>query len=158
MDNTLILKSKEQTKILASKLAKTAKLGDIITLSGDLGAGKTSFAQYFIRSLSDDEIDVTSPTFNLLHVHQLKDLEIWHFDLYRLKNSDEIYELGIEDALTQGISLIEWPEIAQAILPKDRLDLRFDFTDEENTRIITFNGSDKWMRLNEKWIKNRVFE
>lgn len=147
MDNTLILENKEQTKKIATKLAKMVNLGDIITLSGNLGAGKTSFAQYFIKSLSDLDIEVTSPTFNLLHVYQLKTIEIWHFDLYRLKNSDEVYELGIEDAFIKGVSLIEWPEIIQTILPKDRLDLRIDFSSNKDERILTWKGSSKWTEL-----------
>jgi tRNA threonylcarbamoyladenosine biosynthesis protein TsaE len=151
MDNSLILKNKEQTKKFASKLAKVVKLGDIITLSGNLGAGKTSFAQYFIKALSDAEIEVTSPTFNLLHVYQLKVIEIWHFDLYRLKNGDEIYELGIEDAFLNGVSLIEWPEIIQSILPKDRLDLRIDFSSNKDERIITWKGSSRWTELLSKY-------
>jgi len=141
------LESLEQTKIFASKLAKIVSLGDIITLRGDLGSGKTSFVQYFIRSLSEENIEVTSPTFNLLHVHQLKSLEIWHFDLYRLKNRDEIYELGIEDAWNNGVSIIEWPEIIQDILPKNRLDLYIDFAKQENARILTWKGSGKWAEL-----------
>jgi tRNA threonylcarbamoyl adenosine modification protein YjeE len=147
MEYKIYIDNLEQMKIFALKLAKIVKLGDIITLSGDLGAGKTSFSQFFINALSDVDVEVTSPTFNLLHVHQLKNIDIWHFDLYRLKNENEVYELGIEDAWNNGVSLIEWPEIIRDILPKNRLDLRIDFVDQKNARIITWKGSEKWAQL-----------
>ena len=143
----IYLKNLQQTKIFALKLAKMVNLGDIITLSGNLGAGKTSFAQYFINALSDEDVEVTSPTFNLLHVYQLKTLEIWHFDLYRLRNSDEAYELGIEDAWNKAVSLIEWPEIIQGILPKDRLDIHINFAEKKDERILNWQGSSKWAQL-----------
>ena len=143
----IYLKNQEEMKNFASKLAKVAKSGDIITLSGDLGVGKTSFSQFFIRSLTDEDIEVTSPTFNLLHVYSLKILQIWHFDLYRLKNKQEIYELGIEDAFDNGVSLIEWPEIIKDSLPKNRLDLDLSFSKVDDARIINWKGSIKWAEL-----------
>ncbi len=148
------LNNLEQTKIFASKLAKIAKVGDIITFSGELGAGKTSFIQYFIQSLSEKNIEITSPTFNLLHIHKLNQLEIWHFDLYRLKSKEEAYELGIEDAFYQAISLIEWPEIIYNILPTSRLEIRLSFTNDSNARIVTLIGFDKWAEV----IKNELSE
>ena len=141
------LKNQEEMKNFAAKLAKVAKLGDIITLSGNLGVGKTSFSQFFIRSLTDEDVEVTSPTFNLLHVYSLKTLQIWHFDLYRLKNKQEIYELGIEDAFDNGVSLIEWPEIIKDSLPKNRLDLELAFSRPDDARIINWKGSIKWAEL-----------
>lgn len=137
----------KQTEILAARIAKIVVLGDVITLSGNLGAGKTSFAQYFIKSLTNEEIEVTSPTFNLLHLYKTLTLEIWHFDLYRLKNRDEIYELGIESAFNQGVSIIEWPEIIQTILPKDRLELNLAFSFKDEARILTLQGYGRWASL-----------
>ncbi len=148
------LKDLEQTKIFASKLAQIAKVGDIITFSGELGAGKTSFIQYFIQSLSDEIIEITSPTFNLLHIHKLDQLEIWHFDLYRLKNKEEAYELGIEDAFNQAISLIEWPEIIYNILPRNRLEIRLSFTNKLDARILTLTGLGKWAEI----IENKLLQ
>ena len=141
------LENLDQTKIFASRLAKIAKLSDIITFSGELGAGKTSFIQYFIQSLSDEIIEITSPTFNLLHIYKLKQLEIWHFDLYRLKSKEEAYELGIEDGFNRAISLIEWPEIIYDILPSNRLEIHLAFATEENARILTLIGFGKWSEI-----------
>ena len=134
----------ERTKFYASKLAKLTNIGDVITFTGKLGAGKTSFIQYFIRSLAEDELEVTSPTFNLLHVYKLDKLEIDHFDLYRLKNIEEAYELGIEHAFENAITLIEWPQIIMNILPKDRLEINLSFGEKENSRLMTLQAFGKW--------------
>jgi len=146
----LYLTNKNQTKLFATKVAKMACRGDVISLTGNLGAGKTSFVQYFVNSLSKDKIEVTSPTFNLLHIYNTNTMEIWHFDLYRLKHKKEVYELGVEDAFHQGISSIEWPEIIQDILPEERLEINIDFDKKDNNptvRTITLNTSGKWTNL-----------
>lgn len=148
IQKNIYLKNIEQTEILAAKLAKELVKGDIVTFKGTLGAGKTTFIKALIKSLVKEDIDVTSPTFNLLHLYRADSIEIWHFDLYRLKNTIEIYELGIEDAFQYGISLIEWPEIITNILPEDRINIEISFTDEENARIINFSSdSIKWQRI-----------
>ncbi len=139
----------KDTEYYASVLAKIAEIGDIITFSGDLGVGKTSFIQSFVKSLSsynkvEQEIEVTSPTFNLLHVYDLKKYEVWHFDLYRLKSKQEIYELGIEDAFNSGVSLIEWPEIIEGMLPKDRLEIKMSFREDYHSRLLTLIAYGKW--------------
>ena len=99
------------TLAVAARLAAESRTGDIFLLEGDLGAGKTAFARAFIRSLTGDpDQEVPSPTFTLLQTYDTPRGEIWHFDLYRLKDPDEIYELGWEDAIADGILLIEWPD------------------------------------------------
>jgi tRNA threonylcarbamoyl adenosine modification protein YjeE len=133
-----------ETQAFASMLARIAKTGDIITFSGDLGVGKTSFIQFFIKSLAGQEIEVTSPTFNLLHIYKFNIGEVWHFDLYRLRDKKEIYELGIEDAFSYAISLIEWPEIINDILPKDRLEIKLSFGEDENSRSLSLKAYGNW--------------
>jgi tRNA threonylcarbamoyladenosine biosynthesis protein TsaE len=137
----------EQIKILASKIAQNLSIGDVVTFSGDLGSGKTTLIKYFIEHLSTDSIEVTSPTFNLLHLYKSNNLEIWHFDLYRLKNKIEAYELGIEDAFIYGISLIEWPEVIHDLLPENRLDIKLSFTNKEDSRIVHLSGNSKWTKV-----------
>jgi tRNA threonylcarbamoyl adenosine modification protein YjeE len=105
---------------LAARIAKLARPGDVIALQGELGAGKTSFARAFIRARGDNG-DVPSPTFTLVQVYELADATIWHFDGYRLRDADEAWELGIEDAFHAGISLIEWPQRFGALIPARRL-------------------------------------
>lgn len=110
------------TATLAARVAGLARPGDVIALKGELGAGKTTFARAFIRARGGDE-DVPSPTFTLVQVYELGDAAVWHFDAYRLRDPEEAWELGIEDAFAGGISLIEWPERLQPLLPARRLEI-----------------------------------
>ncbi|MDR2526443.1 MAG: tRNA (adenosine(37)-N6)-threonylcarbamoyltransferase complex ATPase subunit type 1 TsaE [Rickettsiales bacterium] len=106
--------SVDETQKIASAIADQFKIGDVVLLNGVLGAGKTYFISCIIRHiLGDNTINVTSPTFNLVKEYICKDYTIYHFDLYRLKQSKELYELGIEDAFENGISFIEWGEKAR---------------------------------------------
>ena len=108
------------TAALAARIAAIARAGDVIALRGELGAGKTSFARAFIRARGGAE-EVPSPTFTLVQVYELGESTIWHFDCYRLRHPEEAWELAIEDAFNDGISLIEWPELLGPLLPARRL-------------------------------------
>jgi tRNA threonylcarbamoyl adenosine modification protein YjeE len=115
---TLELPNEAATAALAARIADLAMPGDVIALSGGLGAGKTAFARAFIRARSGDkELMVPSPTFTLVQVYEMDRGPIWHFDFYRLRHPDEVWELGLEEALGEGISLIEWPDVARDLLP-----------------------------------------
>jgi len=116
------LANENATAALAARIAAVARPGDIIALKGELGAGKTSFARAFIRSRGGAE-EVPSPTFTLVQVYELPGAAIWHFDCYRLRDPEEGWELGIEDAFHEGISLIEWPERLGSLLPARRLEI-----------------------------------
>ena len=122
----LALPQLRDTEILAGRLAAETRAGDLITLSGPLGAGKTAFARGFIHSLGIAE-EVPSPTFTLVQSYLAPDgREIAHFDLYRLESPDDVWELGWEDVLLRAIVLIEWPErLETRLLPPDRLDIAF---------------------------------
>lgn len=135
----------KETKHFLKNISKYLSLGDVVTFSGNLGAGKTTFIKCLIESIAGEDIEVTSPTFNLLHVYKLDMMEIWHFDLYRLKTLSEVYELGIEDAFVDAVSFIEWPELINSILPKERLEIKIDFSNEDSSkRIVTLKGFSKW--------------
>src|SRR5215471_4671383 len=114
------------TAAFAARIATLAERGDVIALAGDLGAGKTSFARAFIRARGSEE-EVPSPTFTLVQVYELAPAAIWHFDFYRVTRPEEAWELGIEDAFSQGISLIEWPERLGPLLPPHRLEITLLF-------------------------------
>src|SRR5262245_3241580 len=116
---------------LARRVAAIARAGDVIALSGGLGVGKTRFARAFIDALQGDGDEVPSPTFTLVQTYDSPAGTIWHFDLYRLNRPEEAYELGIEEALTDGIVLIEWPERLTNLLPPERLDIALAFSDEQ---------------------------
>jgi tRNA threonylcarbamoyladenosine biosynthesis protein TsaE len=132
------------TAALAARLAAGATSGDIIAVSGDLGAGKTAFARAFIRAWLGVDEEVPSPTFTLVQVYDSPRGAIWHFDLYRLKAPDEAWELGIEEAFASGISLIEWPDRLGGLLPVERLEIMLEFGDRPNTRRAIINGSADW--------------
>jgi tRNA threonylcarbamoyl adenosine modification protein YjeE len=111
------LSSLDDSQILAEKILSYGKR--IICMSGDLGVGKTTLAGMIIRKLlSDENLNVKSPTFNIVQMYEHKD-PIHHYDLYRLKNLEEALDIGIEESFDNAISIIEWPEIIFPILPKD---------------------------------------
>lgn len=114
------IKTLEETNKLAQEIAKNLNIGQVITLKGTLGAGKTYFTSCLINALlqkyNQPNATVVSPTFNIVKEYQLKDFSVYHFDLYRLKNKNELYELDIETCFENGISIIEWPEIAEDII------------------------------------------
>ena len=128
-------------------LATHVRPGDIILLKGNLGAGKTSFARGLIQALAGPT-DVPSPTFTLVQTYKTAAFEIWHFDLYRLQNENEIWELGIEEALERGVCLIEWPQNIAGLLSGAELEIVLRFSGK--ARVVKFNGNEKWeARLNE---------
>lgn len=104
---------------VAAELAPLMKPGAILALEGNLGAGKTSLARALIRKLMNKpDMDVPSPTFTLLQTYDTNDATIWHFDFYRLKHPEEVFEIGWEDALaSKGIILMEWAERIGPLLP-----------------------------------------
>lgn len=116
-----IINSLQETKELAEKIAEKLKLtGQVITLNGTLGSGKTYFTNclinYLLKKENLEETKVVSPTFNIVKEYNLKEISIFHFDLYRLKNKEELYELDIENCFENGISIIEWPEIVEELI------------------------------------------
>ncbi|MES2961255.1 MAG: tRNA (adenosine(37)-N6)-threonylcarbamoyltransferase complex ATPase subunit type 1 TsaE [Pseudomonadota bacterium] len=119
----IIINSREEMVNLATEIALHAKVGDVIGLKGTLGAGKSFFAKNFVNALSEKPCEVLSPTFNLVYSYETKVGEVFHFDLYRLKTADELENIGFFDALHNGISLIEWPEIAEGFLQKNYLEI-----------------------------------
>jgi tRNA threonylcarbamoyladenosine biosynthesis protein TsaE len=150
----LDLASPAGTAELAAALAELARPGDILALRGELGAGKTAFARAFIRHLSaaPDE-EVPSPTFTLVQTYETPRGVVWHFDAYRLKDPDEIWELGFEEALAGGILLIEWPERLGSLLPRDRLDITLapGSTAESRRATLVSEGADWRQRLPQGW-------
>lgn len=132
-------RSEADTIRVATAFAKTLKPGDIVTLHGDLGAGKSVFCRAVIRALAGDpDLDVPSPTFPLLQTYDTPRGEVWHFDLYRLKDPEEIYELGWEEALSGSIVLIEWPDKLGGLLPARRIQLSINDNGGEG-RIIAMS-------------------
>lgn len=130
-----ITRSEDETAQLAAKLARNAVTGTLYALSGDLGAGKSAFARGFIQSLLGP-IDVPSPTFTLVQQYDAPASPLYHFDLYRLRDPDEIFELGWDEALADGICLIEWPDRAGPYLPARVISINITTLPDESRKII----------------------
>ena len=131
------LPNEAATAALARRLAPALRPGDTVALSGDLGAGKTAFARALIRASTGSDAEVPSPTFTLLQTYDAPVRRIYHFDLYRIVTPDELTEIGWDEALSDGIVLVEWPDRAGPLLPKRRLDIAFAFGDGPGVRRAT---------------------
>lgn len=138
----------EATARLAQKLAPILRAGDVIALYGGLGAGKTTFCRALISALLGQDTDVPSPTYTLVQTYMGPDFPILHFDLYRLKQSDEVMELGWDET-QDGLALIEWPDQAGSHLPAWRLDLRIELVGDIRTVRLEPQGEDWQTRLHE---------
>ncbi len=113
------LPDERATDQLGATLAARLRTGDVVGLKGELGAGKTTLARAILRAAAEDaRLIVPSPTFTLVEIYETPRGSFWHFDLYRLETPEQVFELGWEEALTEGISLIEWPERLGPLLPK----------------------------------------
>ena len=136
MNLTIITKSPEETKNLGEKVGKLAKLGDLLAFYGELGAGKTCFIQGISRGLKVKDY-VTSPTFTIINEYQGK-IPIFHFDLFRLNNAEEILELSYQEYFYgEGLTVIEWAEKIEQFLPKEHLKIDIKFKDRYQ-RTISF--------------------
>ncbi|TNB48774.1 tRNA (adenosine(37)-N6)-threonylcarbamoyltransferase complex ATPase subunit type 1 TsaE [Martelella lutilitoris] len=132
------LADEDATVALARALAPLLQTGDCLALSGDLGMGKSTFARALIRArMEEPELEVPSPTFTLVQFYDGAP-PLYHFDLYRLADPDELIELGFDEALEDGISLIEWPERGGDMLPDDVLTLSLE--EEGDGRRVRLRG------------------
>ena len=132
-------RSIDETKSLGRKFAKVLEKGDMLVLSGDLGAGKTAFTSG-ILSFYDKENEVSSPTFTIINEYDLKeDLKLFHFDVYRFDYEDEFTAIGGEEFFSKGICVIEWGEKIRGLLPNEYLEIVFEHDEKDlNSRKITF--------------------
>ena len=119
-----ISKNEADTKQLAKKLAAKLKPKDVVVLTGELGSGKTKFTEGFL-SYFGLENEISSPTFTIVNEYKKNDLNIYHFDVYRLSDSSEFYEIGGEEYFENGICLIEWGELIEDALPNDYIHITF---------------------------------
>jgi tRNA threonylcarbamoyl adenosine modification protein YjeE len=143
---SLTLASEAATAHLMADLALLIGAGDVITLSGDLGAGKTTAARAMIRYLADDdELEVPSPTFTLVQAYELPSFQLLHADLYRISDASELDEIGLSPFPEGTVVLIEWPERASDVLPQSRIDIAFSHNRElgEGARIAEIKGFGK---------------
>ena len=132
----LHLNTPDETSALAKTIAARLGPGDVVLLSGDVGAGKTHFARSVILDLLAIPEDVPSPTYTLVQTYPGPKCDIWHADLYRLTDTNEVDELGLIDAFLQAICLIEWPDRLGDQTPVDALHLHFDVPHGDDRRLL----------------------
>lgn len=140
--------SPEQTERLGAALAGLLQPGDFIALYGELGAGKTRFAQGVAYGLGvAREIPVTSPTYALLNIYAAR-IPLYHFDLYRLTSADEVLDAGFDEYFYgAGVSLVEWPERLDRLLPAERLEIVFSYLDDRDRRVEFRPCGERFVRL-----------
>jgi tRNA threonylcarbamoyl adenosine modification protein YjeE len=131
-EGTFPLPDLAATRDLGARIAASLGIGDVVALEGDLGAGKTTLARAILEALGVRE-EVPSPTFTLVQHYETPRLPVRHYDFYRIEDASEVGELGLDEALSEGAALIEWPERALAWLPADRLHVT-----------LTLNGGARW--------------
>lgn len=142
-----ISKSESETKNFAKKLASKLKVKDIVVLTGELGSGKTKFTEGFL-SYFNLESEISSPTFTIVNEYKNNNINIYHFDVYRLEDSSEFYEIGGDEYFENGICLIEWGELIQDALPKNYIHIVFEkSTEDENIRILNITTFDNSFNL-----------
>ena len=140
---TLEAENENRTCAIAGAIAGLAGTGDVIALNGDLGSGKTVFARAFIRAFGASG-EVPSPTFTLVQMYELARARVFHFDLYRLEKPEDGFELDMDDAFHDGISLIEWPDRLGAYLPPRRLMITMEFGGRETARRLDMEAPASW--------------
>ncbi len=132
----IISNSEKETIELGKKIASKLKKGDIIVLSGDLGSGKTKFTEGILTYFGLEE-EISSPTFTIVNEYNTENLNIYHFDVYRLNDIDEFQAIGGEEYFEKGACIIEWGEMIEELLPQDYIKITFSRNlEDENKRNI----------------------
>lgn len=143
----LITNCETDTKNFAKSLAKILKPKDIVVLTGELGSGKTKFVEGFL-SYFGLENEISSPTFTIVNEYKNNDINIYHFDVYRLSDSSEFYEIGGDEYFDTGICLIEWGELIEDALPSNYIHITFTKNEnEENSRILDIDFPENYKIL-----------
>ena len=141
--DTIFLSSENNTEELANQILKKLKIGDVIFLYGEMGVGKTTFIRYLINGFQKKNklelSEVTSPTFNILNEYQINQIKINHYDLFRLKSSEELKNLCLFEDKQNSITLIEWPQIIKE-KPKNLIELNFKYEDDHKKRSVHIKG------------------
>ncbi len=133
------LLDQDQSNAFAKHIAMNVRKGDTLALSGPLGAGKTFFTRAFCAALDSRDI-VSSPSYVIMHEYGE---DIVHIDLYRLESEEEVWELGLHEIFGRKIVIIEWPQLAESVLPENTLKLRFEYCNQH--RKVTLEGNQSWI-------------
>ncbi|MBC7805640.1 MAG: tRNA (adenosine(37)-N6)-threonylcarbamoyltransferase complex ATPase subunit type 1 TsaE [Akkermansiaceae bacterium] len=151
---TLQTVSADETQAVAARLAVLLRPGDVLTLSGDLGAGKTTFTRGLVAALGVPAQAVTSPTFTLLHEYRGGRLPVYHADAYRLTQTTDADDIGLTEVIDtgDGVAVVEWAERIIAALPAERLEIMLEDTASDDSRAVTLTGrGERWATLTQEW-------
>ena len=147
----MIIKSLDHLQLISGKIADKVSEKDCIFLIGEIGVGKTTLTRSLINNFQKREgielTEVLSPTFNLLYEYDIKKLKVMHYDLYRIKNSNELNQLGIFKENIDSIKIIEWPQLIETNVT-DRLEIYLSYARDENERNLILKGKGKWKEFN----------
>ena len=150
MKKTILSNGPLETKKLATEIKEYLQNGDVILLKGEIGAGKSHFARSLIQASMDKVEEVPSPTFTLVQTYDTKIGSIWHADLYRLSDQNEIFELGLIDAFGKEIVLVEWPDRLGHLEPQDALKIEIVILENDKREVILSTNSRMWEERLEK--------
>ncbi len=139
-----MLADRHATRRLGRRLAALLGPGDVVGLGGDLGAGKTTLARHVITALAGQAMEVPSPTFTLVQAYEFAAFTLWHVDLYRIEQPTDVLELGLDEALDHGVSLIEWPERMGPLIPAERLDVMLTQGPKQESRHVSLMAHGVW--------------
>ena len=143
----MIVKSLEHLKQISKKISQKLKNGDCVFLIGEIGVGKTTLTRHLINNIQSQkglkETEVLSPTFNLLYEYEIKDLKIMHYDLYRIKKTEELEHLGIFSENEKTIKIVEWPDLIKTP-STNNLEIHLEYRKNDNERKIKIHGLGKW--------------
>lgn len=139
-NKSIILQSEEDSIKFARDFASTLGREDLVLFEGDLGSGKTTICRSIIKFMISEDINVASPTFNIVNIYNKQDFDIYHCDLYRLKTKEEIIELGIIEFFYNGLCLIEWPSLIEKYISRPYIKLNLYHLNSHNRKLeITYN-------------------
>ena len=147
------ISSEKETKKIAEIFSRNIKLGDVIFLYGEVGVGKTTFIKYTINALQylnkQSITEITSPTFSILNQYKFNKIEIDHYDLYRIKNSEDFLSLALFEDYKNKITLIEWPELIKYSQSIKKINLYFEYSDDLSSRFLTISSEKEYKFINE---------
>ena len=147
------ISSEKETKKIAEIFSRNIKLGDVVFLYGEVGVGKTTFIKYIINALQylnkQSITEITSPTFSILNQYKFNEIEIDHYDLYRIKNSEDFLSLSLFEDYKNKITLIEWPEPIKYSQSIKKINLYFEYSNDLSSRFLTISSEKEYKFINE---------
>ncbi|MCR5481860.1 MAG: tRNA (adenosine(37)-N6)-threonylcarbamoyltransferase complex ATPase subunit type 1 TsaE [Clostridia bacterium] len=139
-NKTLIMKNENDTKAFGLGLAEKLKPGSVVALIGDLGTGKTALTGYIAQGLGSREM-ITSPTFTIVREHRDGRIPLFHFDVYRVNDEEDMFEIGYEEYFYgDGVCVVEWADLIEDLLPENAIVIKIKYGKNENERIYDVRG------------------